>query len=68
MHARSLVTIDSGVPVYNAGTEQPHPNRVMRWGVYSFVVHGRSRMTKTLASLQCRDGARGVFTDQAGIA
>ena len=32
-------------------------------------MHGRSRMTiKTLASLQCRDGARRVFTDQVDIA
>ena len=32
-------------------------------------MHGRSRMTtEALASLQCRDGARRVFTDQADIA
>ena len=32
------------------------------------IMHGRSRMTIHLASLQCRDGARRVSTDQADIA
>ena len=41
----------------------------MKWGGYeecTHVMHGRSRVT--LASLQCRDRARGVLTDQADIA
>ena len=37
-------------------------------GVLEYHAHGRSRMTIDPRILQCRDGARRVFTDQANFA
>ena len=44
----------------------PHLRRGRTGGGGTHLMHGRSRMTIDLAYLQCRDGARRVFTDQKG--
>ena len=41
---------------------------VVERGVCAHVMHGRSRMTIDRRIRKCRDGARRVFTDQAGSA
>ena len=44
-------------------------DRTTRWGDVLIIIDDRIHMTiYTLASLQCRDGTRRVFTNQAGIA
>ena len=51
-----------------ANRRQPSLYTLYRGGGVLIIMHGRSRMNIDLASLQCRDGARRVFTDEADIA
>ena len=68
-----LVTLEGFMEYYrDVGVCEPYdtvfvPTMEVRSGVL-IVMHGVVVRPQTLASLQCRDGARRVFIDQAEIA